>query len=54
MLAEITPTRTGTYAKNDPDFMDATLRMARLYFDRYPFILDWSNSQGKTALSTLR
>lgn len=24
--------------------------MAKLYYDRYPFIKDWSNSQGKTAL----
>lgn len=27
----------------------ATLRMARLYYDRYSWILDWSDSQGKTA-----
>ena len=26
------------------------LRMARLYYDRYPYIRDWANSQGKTAL----
>ena len=24
--------------------------MARLYYDRYPDILDWANVQGKTAL----
>ncbi len=30
--------------------MRATLRMARLYYDRYPKVLDWSNNQGKTAL----
>lgn len=24
--------------------------MAQLYYDRYPFILEWSNTQGKTAL----
>lgn len=35
---------------SDPDFMGAALRMARLYYDRYPFILDWSDSSGKTAL----
>jgi len=40
------------YCAPDPDFMGAALRMARLYFERYPFILDWSNSQGKTALHT--
>lgn len=38
------------YAPSDPDFMGAALRMARLYYDRYPFILDWSDSSGKTAL----
>jgi hypothetical protein len=30
--------------------MGAALRMARLYYERYPWILDWSNVQGKTAL----
>lgn len=32
--------------------MSATLRMARLYYDRYQEeeILDWANSEGKTAL----
>lgn len=24
--------------------------MARMYYERYPFILEWSNVQGKTAL----
>lgn len=28
----------------------AELRMSRMYFDRYAWILDWSNVQGKTAL----
>lgn len=28
----------------------AALRMCRMYYDRYIWILDWSNSQGKTAL----
>ena len=32
------------------DSNDAFLRMARLYYDRYSGILDWSNIQGKTAL----
>lgn len=32
------------------DSTDAFLRMARLYYDRYSWILDWSNTQGKTAL----
>jgi hypothetical protein len=30
--------------------MDAALRMARMYYDRYPFILNWPDSSGKTAL----
>lgn len=33
-----------------PDLMGAALRMARLYYERYPFILEWSNLHGKTAL----
>lgn len=36
------------------DFNSATLRMARLYYDRYHAthkdLLDWSNLQGRTAL----
>ncbi|KIL68088.1 hypothetical protein M378DRAFT_931219 [Amanita muscaria Koide BX008] len=32
------------------DMAGAILRMARLYIDRYPRILDWSNTQGRTAL----
>ncbi|KDR83616.1 hypothetical protein GALMADRAFT_235902 [Galerina marginata CBS 339.88] len=32
------------------DNTGANLRMARMYFDRYSWILDWSNVQGKTAL----
>ncbi len=36
------------------DFNSATLRMARLYYDRYHAthkdLLDWSNVQGRTAL----
>lgn len=30
--------------------MGAALRMARLYYDRYFWIMDWSNVYGKTAL----
>lgn len=33
-----------------PDIMGAALRMARIYYERYPFILEWSNVDGKTAL----
>lgn len=34
----------------DLDLREAAQRMARKYYERYPFILDWSNLQGKTAL----
>lgn len=34
----------------DHEFYSATLRMARLYYDRYPDTLDWANADGKTAL----
>lgn len=30
--------------------MAATQRMAQTYCERYPFMLEWSNVQGKTAL----
>lgn len=43
------PTPFQTMPSNG-DTMRATLRMARLYYDRYPKVLDWSNNQGKTAL----
>ncbi|KAI0776111.1 hypothetical protein BD413DRAFT_669289 [Trametes elegans] len=42
-----TPHSTGP---PDQDFLGATLRMARMYIDRYPDILDWANTEGKTAL----
>ena len=50
LLADMKPPLTTPYALSDPDFMGAALRMARLYYDRYPFILDWSDALGKTAL----
>lgn len=49
ILADQKPT-THTSAATLQDSTDAFLRMARLYYDRYPWILDWSNAQGKTAL----
>ena len=49
-LADMKPPPSTLYAPSDPDFMGAALRMAKLYYDRYPFILDWSDSSGKTAL----
>jgi ankyrin repeat protein len=35
---------------SDVDVVGAALRMSRMYYDRYTWILDWSNIQGKTAL----
>ncbi|TFY65641.1 hypothetical protein EVG20_g5454 [Dentipellis fragilis] len=52
LLADLKAPITWSLGTVDPDFMGAALRMARLYYDRYPFILDWSNLQGKTALHT--
>ncbi|KAF4619314.1 hypothetical protein D9613_005336 [Agrocybe pediades] len=53
LLAEQRPTPSNPYAAStasDTDNTGAHLRMARLYYDRYPWILDWSNVYGKTAL----
>jgi hypothetical protein len=51
LLAEQTPAPVDPYAPDPaPDSSGASLRMARLYYDRYTWILDWSNTQGKTAL----
>ncbi|KAJ7068404.1 ankyrin repeat-containing domain protein, partial [Mycena amicta] len=45
LLADYSPSRP-----NSADVKGAALRMARMYYDRYPDILDWSNVHGKTAL----
>ena len=52
LLAELRPGVQSLYCPEDghPDFMGAALRMARIYHERYPFILEWSNAEGKTAL----
>ena len=53
LLADNGPSSTTSYAAQTTSseiVSGATLRMARLYYDRYSWILDWSNSQGKTAL----
>ena len=49
LLAEIKPPPIGMNAEGN-DILGAALRMARLYYERYPYILDWSNSSGRTAL----
>jgi len=50
LLADARPAVSSPYGPSDHDFLSATLRMARLYYDRYPEILDWANIEGKTAL----
>ncbi|KAG0709761.1 hypothetical protein DFH29DRAFT_885704 [Suillus ampliporus] len=52
LLADFKPPPPNPYAPgpSQVDLMGAALRMATLYYDRYPWILDWSNMQGKTAL----
>ncbi|KZW04106.1 ankyrin [Exidia glandulosa HHB12029] len=40
----------GRSSAGDLEMRNAAQRMARSYFERYPFIIDWSNLQGKTAL----
>jgi uncharacterized protein len=37
-------------ASDDAELQRSAIRMARLYWERFPFITDWSNQQGKTAL----
>ncbi|TFK55998.1 ankyrin [Heliocybe sulcata] len=52
LLADLKPPSTSPFAlkPSNPDLMQAALRMARMYYDRYPFVLDWANSKGRTAL----
>lgn len=47
LLADQKPSTTGS---DSSDTMRAVLRMARLYFDRYPKTINWQNIHGKTAL----
>lgn len=49
LLAEIKRPPVGSNTEGS-DILGAALRMARLYYERYPYILDWSNSSGRTAL----
>ncbi|KAJ7228528.1 ankyrin repeat-containing domain protein [Mycena pura] len=54
LLADHTPSAPMQSRSNNVDanvdVMGAALRMARMYYDRFPDILDWSNVHGKTAL----
>ncbi|EJF61159.1 ankyrin [Dichomitus squalens] len=52
LLADARPPPSDPHSKgpSEQDFLGATLRMARMYIDRYPEVLDWANIEGKTAL----
>lgn len=52
LLADFKPPVASPYRSTPSDYYasEAALRMAKLYYDRYPYIRDWANSQGKTAL----
>ena len=52
LLADFKPPVATPYRSPPNDYYvgGAALRMAKLYYDRYPYIRDWANSQGKTAL----
>ena len=51
LLADLKPDSLSPYHSRVPgEDGGAALRMCRMYYDRYTWILDWSNSQGKTAL----
>lgn len=50
LLADHKPPASNSYSPDCIDMMGAALRMARLYYDRYFWIMDWSNVYGKTAL----
>jgi hypothetical protein len=52
LLADFKPPVSASYRSTPNDYYasGAALRMAKLYFDRYPYVRDWANSQGKTAL----
>ncbi|KAI0036807.1 ankyrin repeat-containing domain protein, partial [Vararia minispora EC-137] len=50
LLADIKPVRGNTYTPADSEISGAALRMTRMYFDHFPYTLDWANSSGKTAV----
>jgi uncharacterized protein len=51
LVADLKPQAINPYEDTISDIMGAALRMARLYYDRYPWTLDWSNVHAKTALN---
>ncbi|KAF8974436.1 ankyrin repeat-containing domain protein [Flammula alnicola] len=52
LLADQKPAQSNSYISQgtSQDNTGSHLRMARLYYERYSWILDWSNVHGKTAL----
>ncbi|KAF8914023.1 hypothetical protein CPB84DRAFT_1832824 [Gymnopilus junonius] len=50
LLADQKPSSSASYVSSSLENNGAHLRMARLYYERYSWILDWSNIHGKTAL----
>jgi hypothetical protein len=50
LLSDISPNTLSQSGSQQKDTMGATLRMAQMYHERYPWIVDWSNMQGKTCL----
>ena len=52
LLADQKPATSNAYISTGDSQTNtgAYLRMARLYYDRYSWVLDWSNVHGKTAL----
>ncbi|KAF8205099.1 ankyrin repeat-containing domain protein [Pholiota molesta] len=51
LLADQKPVSSTSYISAETeDNSGAYLRMARLYYERYSWVLDWSNMHGKTAL----
>ncbi|PSS35449.1 hypothetical protein PHLCEN_2v1604 [Hermanssonia centrifuga] len=52
ILSDSKPPPTSAYGTgpSEHEFDSATLRMARLYYDRYPEIIDWANIYGRTAV----
>lgn len=50
LLCDMKPTTHYYSQPSEADITGAALRMARMYFDRYPWILDWSNVHGRTPL----
>lgn len=50
LLAGLRNTPNPTIPGRDYDLQDTALRMASMYYERYPYLIDWSNVHGKTAL----